>query len=127
MQGFGFGHMIEILKKSPKKIVFTEGADPRILEAASRLLASTFLSPILLGNEEEIYASAEESGYNIRGAEIIDPLNYEQEEMDKMIDLFCEIRKSKGVTKDQAKEILSQANYFGTMLVKMGKVRQTHS
>lgn len=121
MQGFGFGHMIEVLKKNPKKIVFTEGADPRILEAASRLLASTFLSPILLGKEEEIYASAEESGYNIRGAEIIDPENYGSEEMEKMIELFCELRKSKGVTPEQARKTLSQANYFGTMLVKMGK------
>ena len=42
---FGFGQLIEVLKKSPKKIVFTEGNDPRILEAASRLLASNFLSP----------------------------------------------------------------------------------
>ena len=44
---FGFGQLIEILKKDPKKIVFTEGEDPRILEAASRLLASNFLHPIL--------------------------------------------------------------------------------
>ena len=51
---FGFGQLIDILKKSPKKIVFTEGNDPRILEAASRLLASNFLHPILVGNEEEI-------------------------------------------------------------------------
>jgi len=121
MQGFGFGHMIQVLKKNPKKIVFTEGADPRILEAASRLLASTFLSPLLLGNEEEIYASAEESGYNIRGAEIIDPANYDPEEMDKMVELFCELRKGKGITPEQARKTLSQANYFGTMLVKMGK------
>lgn len=121
MQGFGFGHMIEILKKNPKKIVFTEGEDPRILEAASRLLASTFLSPILLGNEEAIYASAEESGYNIRGAEIIDPENYDEEKMNEMVELFCEIRKKKGVTPEQARKILSQGNYFGTMLVKMGK------
>lgn len=49
-----FGELISILKKNPKKIVFTEGNDPRILEAASRLLAGTFLSPILLGNREEI-------------------------------------------------------------------------
>ena len=53
---FGFGQMINILKKSPKKIVFTEGDDPRILEAASRLLASYFLHPILVGDEEEIIA-----------------------------------------------------------------------
>ena len=47
---FGFGQLIEILKKDPKKIVFTEGEDPRILEAASRLLASNFLHPILVGD-----------------------------------------------------------------------------
>ena len=115
---YGFGDLIAILKKSPKKIVFTEGTDARILEAASRLLASNFLKPILIGNEEEIIAASEESGFNIRGAEIIDPLKFDR--LDEMIDLFCELRKSKGVTKEQARGILSQANYFGTMLVKMG-------
>ena len=112
---FGFGTMIEILKKNPKKI---EGADPRILEAASRLLASSFLHPILVGNEEEVYKSAEESGFNIRGALIIDPNNYDR--FDEMVDLFCEIRKSKGVTPEEARKVLKQPNYFGTMLVKMG-------
>ena len=114
-----FGKLIEILKKDPKKIVFTEGHDPRILEAASRLLASNFLHPILVGNAEEIALAAEESGFNIRGAEIIDPLNYDR--FDEMVEQFCELRKSKGVTPEQAKGILSQANYFGTMLVKMAR------
>ncbi len=114
----GFGQMIDALRKEPKKIVFTEGEDPRILEASSRLLASNFLSPILVGNEEKVLAAAEESGYNIRGAEIIDPENFDR--MDEMVALFCELRKSKGVTPDQARKILSGANYFGTMLVKMG-------
>ena len=113
-----FGKLIEILKKNPKKIVFTEGNDPRILEAASRLLASNFLHPILVGNPEEIAKAAEECGFKIRGAEIIDPIKYER--IDEMIELFCELRKSKGVTPEQARGILSQANYFGTMLVKMG-------
>ena len=116
---FGFGQLIQILKESPKKIVFTEGSDPRILEAASRLLASSFLSPILVGNEAEIMAAAEESGFNIRGANIVDPAKYDR--IDEMVDLFCELRKSKGVTPDQARKVLSQANYFGTMLVKMGE------
>ena len=115
---FGFGDMIEKLKKDPKTIVFTEGNDPRILEASSRLLASSFLHPILLGNPEEIEAVAEKEGFNIRGAEIIDPANYDR--MDEMVELFCELRKSKGVTPEEAKKILSGANYFGTMLVKMG-------
>ena len=82
-----FGKLIEILKKDPKKIVFTEGHDPRILEAASRLLASNFLHPILVGNAEEIALAAEESGFNIRGAEIIDPLNYDR--FDEMVEMFC--------------------------------------
>ena len=115
---FGFGQLIDILKKNPKKIVFTEGEDPRILEAASRLLASNFLHPILLGKPDTINAKAEESGFNIRGAEIIDPDNFDR--MDEMVELFCELRKSKGVTPEQARGILSAANYFGTMLVKMG-------
>ena len=115
---YGFGEMISILKKSPKKIVFTEGNDPRILEASSRLLASSFLHPILVGNPDEIYEAAEESGFNIRGAEIIDPDNFDK--MDEMVEMFCELRKSKGVTPEQARKTLAQANYFGTMLVKMG-------
>ncbi|MCI9077459.1 MAG: phosphate acetyltransferase [Lachnospiraceae bacterium] len=115
---FGFGQLIAVLKKNPKKIVFTEGEDSRILEAASRLLASSFLHPILIGSEEKIALAAEDCGFNIRGAEIIDPAKYDK--IDEMVERFCELRKSKGVTPEKAREILSQANYFGTMLVKMG-------
>lgn len=115
---FGFGQLIDILKKNPKKIVFTEGTDPRILEAASRLLASNFLHPILIGEEEEIYQVAEESGFNIRGAQIINPATFDR--MDEMVELFLELRKGKGVTEEQARKTLLAANYFGTMLVKMG-------
>ena len=75
---FGFGQLIEILKKNPKKIVFTEGEDSRILEAASRLLASNFLHPILVGDPEKINASAEKSGFYICGAEIIDPTKFDR-------------------------------------------------
>ncbi len=80
---YGFGTMIQQLKKNPKTIVFTEGTDPRILEAASRLLASSFLHPILVGNEEAVLNAAEEAGYNIRGAQIIDSNNYDK--MDEMV------------------------------------------
>ena len=115
---YGFGSMIQQQKKNPKTIVFTEGSDPRILEAASRLLAGNFLTPILLGNEEEIYKVAEDEGYNIRGANIIDPEKYDR--FDEVVDAFCEIRKSKGMTPEKARPIISQSNYFGTMLVQMG-------
>ena len=115
---FGFGQLIDVLKKNPKTIVFTEGEDSRILEASSRLLASNFLRPVLVGNPDRIYAAAEESGFNIRGAEIVDHLNFDK--MDQMVETFCQLRKSKGVTSEQAKKYLEQNNYFGTMLVKMG-------
>ena len=115
----GFGMMIDKLKKSPKRIVFTEGTDDRILEAASRLLASNFLTPILVGNREEVEHAAEEYGYNIRGAKIIDPENYER--MDEMVDTLCELRKSKNLQPEEARKILKQGNYFGTMLVKIGE------
>ena len=112
-----FGKLIDILKKSPKKIVFTEGTDPRILEASARLLSGTFLTPILVGKEEEIRAAAEEAGFNIRGARIISPKTYER--MDEMVDKMVELRKGK-MTADECRAMLKKGNYFGTMLVAMG-------
>ena len=54
---YTFGTMIHQLKENPKTIVFTEGTDARILEAASRLLAGNFLTPILLGSKEAVEAA----------------------------------------------------------------------
>ena len=112
-----FQQLIDTLKKSPKKIVFTEGTDARILEASARLLSGTFLTPVLVGNPEEIQAAAEEAGFNIRGAEIVDPETYP--DMDKMVDTMVELRKGK-MTADECRAALKKSNYFGTMLVKMG-------
>ena len=112
-----FGKLIDILKKSPKKIVFTEGTDPRILEASARLLSGTFLTPILIGKEEDIRTAAEDAGFNIRGAEIYDPETYEK--MDAMVEKMVELRKGK-MTPDECRTMLKKGNYFGTMLVAMG-------
>ena len=54
-----FEFLIQKLKAHPRKIVFTEGTDPRILEASARLLSGTFLTPVLVGNPQEIQAAAE--------------------------------------------------------------------
>ena len=112
-----FEFLINKLKAHPRKIVFTEGSDPRILEASARLLSGTFLTPVLVGNEAEIQAAAEKAGFNIRGAIIIDPATFA--DMDKMVALMVELRKGK-MTEEDCRKALSQANYFGTMLVKMG-------
>ena len=113
-----FKKLISILKEHPRRIVFTEGTDPRILEASARLLAGTFLTPILVGNEDEVRAAAEEAGFNIRGAEIVDPATYGN--MDAMVERMVQLRKGK-MTAEQCRALLQKGNYFGTMLVAMGE------
>ena len=112
-----FNAMIETLKANPRKIVFTEGHDARILEATDRLVKGGFLTPILIGNVDVVKANAAKGGYNIEGVEIIDPETYP--EMDAMVDKMVELRKGK-MTADECRKALSKGNYFGTMLVKMG-------
>ena len=106
------------LQAEPKSIVFTEGTDARILSAASRLLAGKVLKVILLGNPEAVKEAAAKGSFDITGAEIIDPANYAG--FDEMVTKMVELRKGKMTAEDCAKA-LSKSNYFGTMLVKMGK------
>jgi len=113
-----FRSLIDKLKANPRKIVFTEGTDPRILEASARLLSGTFLTPVLIGNEEEILKAAEEAGFNVRGAIIIDPETYEN--MDAMAAKMVELRKGK-MSLEECRATLKRGNYFGTMLVAMGE------
>ena len=112
-----FDRLIEKLQASPKKIVFTEGHDPRILEAADRLKKGGFLTPILVGDVETVRAKAAEGGFDIEGLEILDPATYPG--MDAMVEKMVELRKGK-MTADDCRAALSKGNYFGTMLVKMG-------
>ena len=114
-----FTSMIETLKANPRKIVFTEGHDARILEATARLVEGGFLTPVLVGNVEEVKAAAAKGGFNIEGVEILDPMTYEG--MDEMVETMVALRKGK-MSADECRAALSKGNYFGTMLVKMGKV-----
>ena len=77
-----FENLVEILKQNPRKIVYTEGSDARILESAARLKADGFLTPVLVGNVEEVKAAAAKGGFDIEGLEILDPMTYEG--MDEM-------------------------------------------
>ena len=113
-----FQKLIEVLKENPRKLVFTEGHDARILEAAARLKKEGFLTPILVGNVETVKAEAAKGGFDIEGIEILDPATYE--EMDAMVEKMVELRKGK-MTPEECHTNLLKGNYFGTMLVKMGK------
>ena len=113
-----FNKLTEQLQKDPKTIVFTEGPDARILEAADKLLKDKILNVILVGEKAEVEEAAKNGGFNIEGAEIINPADYE--EMDAMVDAMVELRKGK-MSPEDCKANLMKGNYFGTMLVKMGK------
>lgn len=96
------------------RIVFPEAMDPRILGAVVRLKREDLLEPVLIGNPEAIGESAKEKGFDLTDIEIYDPENYDK--YDEMIDAFVERRKGKA-TEEQAREMLQNVNYFGTMLV----------
>ena len=113
-----FAPLVAQLKANPKTIVFTEGNDPRILEAASKLLAEGVLKVVMVGNEAECKAAAAAGGFDISAAEIIDPENYAG--FDEMVNAMVELRKGKQ-TAEECTALLKKSNYFGTMLVKMGK------
>ncbi len=113
-----FENLVEILKANPRKIVYTEGHDARILESAARLKKDGFLTPILVGKVDVVKANAAKGGFDIEGLEIIDPETYEG--MDAMVDEMVALRKGK-MSSEDCRKALMQGNYFGTMLVKMGK------
>ena len=113
-----FDKLIEILKANPRRIVLPDGPDPRIIEAAARLKEGGFLAPVLIGTQAEFDEGAKKLGYDLSGIEIIDPLTYEG--MDEMVAKMVELRKGK-MTPEECRASLQKGNYFGTMLVKMGK------
>ena len=113
-----FDKLTEKLRSEDKKIVFSEGHDSRVLEAAAKLKEAGFLTPILVGNVDVVKGVAAENGFDIDGLEIIDPENYA--EMDAMVDKMFELRGGK-MTKEECRSMLLKGNYFGTMLVAVGK------
>ena len=113
-----FDKLIANLKAEKKTIVFTEGSDARILNAADRLLKEGLMGVILCGNVDDVKAAAKAGGFNIDAAEILDPETYP--EMDALVAQMVELRKGK-MTEEEVRAALKKSNYFGTMLVKAGK------
>lgn len=109
----------EIKKKASerkKTIVLPESHDERVLKAAEVLQSQNIASVITLGNEEKIRKSAEELSVNLKGVRIIDP-----EKSDKLSDfsnIFFNLRKSKGITIEEARETMKRDLFFGAMMVR---------
>lgn len=108
--------IIERAGQERKKIVLPEGNDLRVLQAAEKISKLDFADVILVGNAEKITALG--AGLDLSKAEIVDPYNYEK--FDECAEAFYELRKAKGITKEQAVEIMRDEQYLGCMLVKLG-------
>ncbi|WP_436940406.1 phosphate acetyltransferase [Staphylococcus xylosus] len=100
------------------KIVLPEGEDERVLTAATQLQGTDYVTPVVLGNEANVKALANDKGLDIDNLEIIDPETSELKQ--ELVTAFVERRKGKA-TEEQAQEMLKNVNYFGTMLVYTGK------
>ena len=111
---------IENIKKRAKEdiktIVLPEAEDIRILEATQQVLKEQYANIILVGNKEKIEKKAKENNINIIGAEIVDPNNSEKH--DEYVNLLYELRKHKGMTIEQAKELVKDPVYYGMLMVK---------
>lgn len=107
----------EKLKGKNAKIVFPEGEDKRILEAAIKLQEEGIIKPLVLGDLESIKNTGKENSLDIKSLEIVDPKENISEDM---VNSLVERRKGK-LNKEEAEKLLQDPNYFGTMLVYMGK------
>ncbi|KRQ86945.1 Phosphate acetyltransferase [Caloramator mitchellensis] len=104
-------------KLNKKTIVLPEGAEPRTVKAAEIIVKEGLAKLVLLGDEEKIHSVAKEQGVSLEGVQIINPV--QSEKFESYAQSLYEIRKNKGVTIDQAREIVKDEMYYGTMMVKL--------
>jgi len=107
--------LLDRARSDRKRIVLPEGEDDRILKAAGRLLQRGVADLTILGEEPQIRARAAELGVDLSTAAVLNPRTSEL--CDKFAEQYAELRKRKGVTVEQAREIIHDVSYFGTMLV----------
>jgi phosphate acetyltransferase len=109
--------MIEKLQRHPKRIVFPEGTESRVLQAARQFRSLRLGAPILLGDRSQVKDAAERLNVNLEGIRIINPA--ESEDLDNFARRFESLRRSKGIKFQEAREAMLNPNYFGAMMVAM--------
>jgi phosphate acetyltransferase len=107
--------LLDRARANRKRIVLPEGDDDRILKAAGRLLKRAVADLTILGDESSVRARAAELGVDLADATVLNPQTSEL--CDLFAEQYSELRKHKGVTVEQAREVIHDVSYFGTMLV----------
>ncbi len=112
-------YLLDKLRRHPKRIVFTEGEDPRVLHAAARLVAEEAAAPVLLGDRERIRALAAEHEVSLKFVNVIDPAKASD------LPLFCQrfekIARYRNLQTADPADIMSRPHYFGAMMVQYGQ------
>ena len=111
------GNIIEKLQRHPKRIVFPEGTEPRVLQAARQFYSLRLGVPILLGDRTRIKAIAEDLNISLDGLRLVNP--EESEDLDNFARRFAALRRFKGLKRPEAREAILQSNYFGSMMLAM--------
>ena len=111
--------MINKAQRDPKRIVFTEGEEGKILRAAQILIDEKIAVPILLGNEERIRAKAAELRLRVDQIQIVDPQNFARQ--DVYLEEFYSLRQRKGVTRTEARQLILNPVTFGSLMVRLGE------
>src|SRR6266567_7350321 len=105
------GSVIEKLQRHPKRIVFPEGTEPRVLQAARQYHSLRLGAPILLGDRTKVKEIAAALNVSLEGIRIINPA--ESEELENFSRRFEILRRYKGMKSAEARDALLQPNYFG--------------
>lgn len=110
--------MIHKAKSSPKKIVYPEGEEEKIIRAANAIITDNIGEPVLLGNVDNIKSKIIDLGFDVNRFEIIDPKNCDK--CEAYAKKFHEMRQRKGVTPKAAMRLMKSRNYYGAMMVHTG-------
>ncbi len=108
-------------KRNPKRVVFAEAEHYKILKAAQQVRDEGIAEPILLGRENRIIELIEENSLELKGVKILDPKSdTEEKRRNEFGDILFKKRQRKGVTQFEARKLMRERNYFGSMLVEIG-------
>ena len=110
--------MINKAQRQPKRIVFTEGEEGKILRACQILLDEKIALPILLGDESRIRAKVEELHLHLDGARIVDPHSFAR--LAEYTEKFYALRQRKGITRTEAEQTILNPTTFGSMMLRLG-------
>ncbi|RMD50983.1 MAG: NADP-dependent malic enzyme [Ignavibacteria bacterium] len=112
--------MISKAKKSPKKVLYPDGFDERIIRAGEAIVTGNIGTPVLLGNVEKVTNRIKELGFDPSMYEIIDPRT--DSRLEKFAEIYFEKRSRHGIARSSAKDIISRPTYFGSMMLHTGEV-----